>query len=84
MRLLPPKKIKGIELQLRDVVQAFEGPFSTAVVTKIDEHSVYLFRPYVQTSDYSGTWGVTPLIGIETYSIGKTTEVTLLERHEVK
>lgn len=56
------------DLRLADVVKLLDGPFGTAVVTKVGETEVTFFRPYATTADFSYTGGVIPYIGIEQFS----------------
>jgi hypothetical protein len=81
-----PVKVKISELKLRDVVSLGDWPFSTAVVQKVDDDAVTLFRPYVHTSDFSYTGGVITYIGTETVTLWRkdSREVVVLERHDVK
>ena len=81
------KIVSGSELKLRDKVRSFNGPYSTATVVRIEKPRpedkfrglVHLFRPFVHTADFEGTWGVTPYIGFEQYPIWMETKVELLE-----
>ena len=62
------------DLILGDVVEyAFQGhfPYSTMTVYKITETTVYTWRPYIHTSDFSCGDAVIPYIGIETQSFLK-------------
>jgi hypothetical protein len=72
--------LEGIEvaaedLQLADVVMVHRSAFGTAVVTKVEEREVELFRPYATTADFSYTGGVIPYIGIETYKLPRNNTV---------
>lgn len=60
-----PTKLKPADMKLADDVQLFEGAYGTAVVTKIADGIVHLFRPYMATADFSYTSGVVPYIGHE-------------------
>lgn len=53
------------ELKLADVVELFDGPFGTAVVTDITDDEVILHRPYGVTLDFSYTGGVPYSVGNE-------------------
>lgn len=56
----------GLEdLKLADVVELFEGPFGTAVVTQITDAEVKLMRPFSVTADFSYTGGVLYSVGNE-------------------
>lgn len=81
---MTPQEILVKDLQLGDVVRSFDGPYSAATVKKIEETQVILFRPYVQTADFSYTGGVLCYIGVEEYPLWKndTAKVTLLYRRE--
>lgn len=60
------------DLKLGDVIQAFDHDcFGCATVKKIDESSIYLYRPYVHHADFSCTGGVICYTGIEEYSIAR-------------
>lgn len=62
------------DLRLADVVELFEGPFGTAVVTQITADEVILHRPYGVTGDFSYTGGVPYSVGNEVckYSLAST------------
>jgi hypothetical protein len=81
-------KIKISELKLRDVVSLSNeiAGYMTATVYDIKDEIVYLWRPYVATSDFSTTSGVIPYIGIETVKLwsGENREVIILERKDVQ
>jgi hypothetical protein len=62
-------KVKACNLKLGDVIAAYEGAFGTAIVVKIEERDIKLFRPYGTTADFSYTGGVIPYTGVESYSI---------------
>lgn len=53
------------ELRLADVVELFDGPFGTAVVTQITADEVILHRPFGVTGDFSYTGGVPYSVGNE-------------------
>lgn len=61
------------QLRLGDVVKTskLDEAFTTATVINVTEDEVTLFRPYVHTSDYSHTSGVTPYIGFEQYKLSR-------------
>ena len=63
-----PRKIIAAELKVGDVVEMFDGPWSTAIVCQVDEDRVHLFRPYGTTADFICTGGVICYTGIENYS----------------
>ena len=67
-----PTFVNASELKLGDIVRfGTGGSYSDATVknTCIQEGLVTLFRPYVHTSDFSHTGGVTCYIGIEEFTI---------------
>lgn len=84
-----PCQVKPAELQLGDVVSTFSlpaEPYDDATVVRIDNGRVYLFRPYVHTSDFSMIGNqITPYVGFEQYSlwIDSEREVTLKDRRLV-
>ena len=82
---------KPCDLRLRDVVclssaAADLAPYMTATVYNIDKDYVYMWRPYVSTSDFSTTSGVIPTIGIETVKVwvSDTRPLQLLERRATR
>lgn len=83
-----PTKIKAKDLKLADVIKCIrseDSPFSTAIVTKVDDKQVTLFRPYGTCEDFSCTSGVICYTGVETYSIWKDeTEYLVYERKDLK
>jgi len=60
-----PIQVHLNDLRLADMVELFEGPFGTAVVTQIDGDEVTLHRPYGVTGDFSYTGGVPYSVGNE-------------------
>lgn len=60
-----PQVIELKDLRLADVVELFEGPFGTAVVTQITADEVTMHRPYGVTSEWSYTGGVPYSVGNE-------------------
>lgn len=60
-----PIDLDLLDLKLADVVELFEGPFGTAVVTQITADEVILHRPYGVTGDWSYTGGVPYSVGNE-------------------
>jgi len=81
------KRIKISDLKLRDVVSLSDDitDYMTATVFQIKDDVVYLWRPYVSTSDFSTTSGVIPFIGIETVQLwtGEKRTVIILDRKDV-
>lgn len=73
-----PLMLPAAELRLRDVVQAFDGPYGTAAVCKVTADSITLQRPYGVTSDFSmagGSDGASQVIhttGLETWSLWRS------------
>ncbi len=63
------KQVDVHGLALGDTVKQFEGAFGTAVVTKITDEAVTLFRPYGVTADFAYSAGsgaqVIPYTGFE-------------------
>lgn len=84
--------VKVNELKLRDTVSlnnprnSEPWPFMTATVYKVTQERVYLWRPYVSTSEFETTAGVIPYIGIEDLELwrGDSREIVLLESRPVK
>jgi hypothetical protein len=73
--------IKVTEMQLGDVVRPdspANSKFADATVKNITADAVHLFRPYVQTADFSYTGGVICYIGIEEYSVHLSSPNTFL------
>lgn len=60
-----PITVELSELRLADVVELFDGPFGTAVVTQITKDEVILHRPHGVTGDFSYTGGVLYSVGNE-------------------
>lgn len=60
-----PITVELNDLRLADIVELFEGPFGTAVVTQITAEEVILHRPYGVTGDFSYTGGVPYSVGNE-------------------
>lgn len=83
-----PKTIKHRELHLGDTVSLADHPaaYMTADVIKIEGEEITLYRPYVHTSDFEYSGGLTPYIGIEQFKIYRYSDktVTLLRRKAVK
>lgn len=65
MPKFPMTGVDLTELRLADVVELFDGPFGTAVVTQITADEVILYRPYGVTGDWSYTGGVPYSVGNE-------------------
>jgi hypothetical protein len=63
-----PRKVTAAELKVGDVVEMFDGPWSTAIVKQVADNKVHLFRPYGTTADFTCTGGVICYTGIENYS----------------
>jgi hypothetical protein len=75
-----PLRAFASECRLGDVVSTTSGPFNAAVVIRITDTEIELFRPYAITSDFETTAGVIPYIGYEEYSIYLKDSVMLLQR----
>ena len=54
------------ELRLGDQVQMFSDSYGWATVSKADDETVTLTRPFVHLADFTYTGGRIPYIGIET------------------
>ena len=81
--------LKTSELQLADVVCQMDSrtnPFSTCVVTKVEDGKVTLFRPYAVTADFSYTGGVIPYTGTEQYEVEQDSNLMwdVFSRKELK
>lgn len=87
---MPTMNLKPRDLKLGDVVRAmpYDGPWSTAIVRKIDEKegTVTLFRPYGTCSDFSYTGGVVCYTGIEEFNLylSSDREILVYQRNEIK
>ena len=79
-------KITADKLKLGDVIQCFEGPFSTGIVTQLDQETVKVFRPYGKHDDFSYTGGVICYVGIEQYHIARIAglEYEVYQRTDLK
>ena len=74
-------------LCLGDTIKLFDGAFGYAIVNKIADGSVHVYRPYATTADFSYTGGVIPYIGIEQFTLSQqydTRKVTVVQRKELK
>lgn len=86
----PPRPVTPRELQLADRVQLDfmrNSPFNHAVVKKITDDSVILFRPYAHTGDFSCTAGVLCYTGVEEVRLWineKNLSILLMERRELR
>lgn len=79
----PPIVVTVSELRLRDVVRSTKNPFGTAVVNRICDDYVQLWRPYAVTEDFEMSGGqVIAYIGVEEFRVERTSPVTyeLMER----
>jgi hypothetical protein len=72
---MKPVEVTAAELNLGDVIRVTDV-FGDAVVRKITITDIYVFRPYATTSDFSYVGGVIPYIGIEEFSIPRSTGAT--------
>jgi hypothetical protein len=78
--------IPANELKLADTV-ILDGlaPWRSAIVKKITESEVHLFRPYGTTADFSYTGGVICYVGIEEFSIPRDARpVEVVARKDLK
>lgn len=57
------------EMKLGDVVEVFDGPWSTAIVRKIEDGNVTFFRPYGTHADFTCTAGVICYTGTEEFTM---------------
>ena len=65
-----PLTVSAADLRLADVVTCMDGGgYVTATVKQIKDGLVTLFRPYVETSDFTYTRGVICMIGIEEFKV---------------
>jgi hypothetical protein len=64
-----PRIVTAAELRLGDVVELFDGPFSTAIVRQIEDGKVTFFRPYGTHSDTVYSNGVIPYTGTENFHV---------------
>jgi hypothetical protein len=78
--------VKQRDMKLGDVVECYKGPFSTAVVEKVTDNMVHLFRPYARANDVAYGDTVTCLTGVEHFSVWRDSdrEFVLLQEGEVK
>lgn len=83
--------IRAMDMQLGDVIRPFDsgnpGPWTSAIVKRITDDSIVLFRPYGVSADFSYTGGVICYTGIEEYTIARksmSAEWVLLERKTLK
>ncbi len=63
--------IATADLQLGDVVQLWEGPWATAIVSQVTDDEVTFFRPYGKSDDFSYAGGVICYTGLESYKLLK-------------
>jgi hypothetical protein len=62
------KELPLTELKLADCVEAFSGPYGTAIVRKIEGDIITFYRPYGAHHDFSYTGGVICLTGVEEFT----------------
>lgn len=70
-------KIAYKDLQIGDVVSMGNWEYSSATVKQIKNNVVHFFRPYVQTSDFEHTGGVTCFVGVEEYTVYQDSDRTI-------
>jgi hypothetical protein len=79
-----PAEILARECQLGDVVQTspfVDASYADATVVRITDTEIYLFRPYVHTSDFSYSGNrIIPYVGFEQYQIYPESRVRLIYR----
>lgn len=83
-----PVQVTIKELKLGDII-ALDfggGPWNHAIVKKITETDVILFRPYGTSADFSYTGGVICYVGMEEipYSLSENYSFSVVERKELK
>jgi hypothetical protein len=71
------KELPLSELQLADCVEAFDGPYGTAIVKKIEDGLITFFRPYGANASFSYTGGVICYMGIEEFTRSVTPRETI-------
>ena len=78
--------LKAAELQLGDVLKLGNQTWDCAIVKKIEEHTVAIFRPYGTTADFSYTGGVICYVGIEEFRVSLESGATyhVVERKELR
>lgn len=64
--------LPAAELKLGDVIQVLDGPFGTAIVSKVERDEIKLYRPYGTNADFSCTSGVICYVGIEEFSVPRS------------
>jgi hypothetical protein len=62
------KELPLTELKLADCVEAFDGPYGTAIVKQISNGLITFFRPYGTHADFSHTGGVICYTGTEEFT----------------
>jgi hypothetical protein len=76
--------LRADELRLGDTVELYEGPWSTAIVERIEGNQVTFFRPYGTTADFSCGDHVITYVGTEKYSVfihgGNTSTYNVVSR----
>jgi hypothetical protein len=64
-----PRMMKVNELKLGDVVELFEGPFGTAIVSEVaPDNGVRFYRPYGHHNDVAFGTRVSCYVGIEDFA----------------
>jgi hypothetical protein len=74
------------ELKLGDCVEAFDGPYGTAIVKQIADGLITFFRPYGTHADFTHTGGVICYTGIEefTRSVTPREKMRVWRREELR
>lgn len=84
---MPSTKVKPSEMQVGDVVNSADTPWSTAIVQQIHDGQVHLYRPYAGNHGciYSNN-SIICYMGVEEYSIpiDYSGKYDLLERRDVE
>ena len=89
MTTYPQREMKVSELQVGDVVQAFDyGPWGSAIVKQINDGQITFFRPYgtaVGSAVYSGNC-VIATIGVEEFTrpISDSSMIYVWQREEYR
>jgi hypothetical protein len=83
------EELPAIELQVGDTVRLDKGgygPWMTAIVSKIENDLIHLFRPYGTTAGFRYTGGVICYIGIEQFTrpLVKTERFFVYRREELR
>jgi hypothetical protein len=64
-----PRNVVASELKVGDVIDLYDGPFSTAIVKMIGNNLVHFYRPYGTHADFTCTSGVICYMGLEEFTV---------------